>query len=363
MVITCLLKKLRLTVDTRPFCQFDRNEQILNIESPFKSKDHSVNFVFREARKSCNHLLVIFTSVRSQMHWLDFDIDGGLLKANRANILWIHDDIGGQYTYYSSLNGISSVENSVFDLIEAVRNDLGISPENCTAAGMSKGGSAAILIGTRCNFANIVALVPQLAIGSYLLNRKRFEIIEHMAGGREETDITWLDSIVPTSLMRDQSNKRNVYIITSPYDVYFADYLPRVDMRLKRYTNFNLISTSSDLARTHVQTLHYNVPFMVSLLGLLSENLRPVIGETSNGSGLSGAGHRDQHPLQAKEFGGKLPNAIESHDCASSSKKLIQTLDALSHSEARLRAMRDSRIGRLQSYFWRMRRRILSRLR
>ena len=335
----------------------------MNIESPFKSKDHSVNFVFREARKSCNHLLVIFTSVRSQMHWLDFDIDGGLLKANRANILWIHDDIGGQYTYYSSLNGISSVENSVFDLIEAVRNDLGISPENCTAAGMSKGGSAAILIGTRCNFANIVALVPQLAIGSYLLNRKRFEIIEHMAGGREETDITWLDSIVPTSLMRDQSNKRNVYIITSPYDVYFADYLPRVDMRLKRYTNFNLISTSSDLARTHVQTLHYNVPFMVSLLGLLSENLRPVIGETSNGSGLSGAGHRDQHPLQAKEFGGKLPNAIESHDCASSSKKLIQTLDALSHSEARLRAMRDSRIGRLQSYFWRMRRRILSRLR
>lgn len=328
----------------------------LDINSPFRSGQHNINFVFRESRKDCRHLLVIFTSVRRNMDWLDFDIDGGLLGGNRANILWIHDDVEGQYTYYSHLNRKGSVQDAVAGLIDAVRNALGILAENCTAAGMSKGGSAALLLGIRCNFGNIVALVPQLAIGAYLLQRKRFDIIEHMTGSRDESEAVWLDDLVPNALMQDDSDERNIYIITSPYDVYCVDYLNRVRSRLSRYRNFNLISSSSDLARNHLQTLSYNVPFMVSLLGLLAENLCPEFGVTSNGSGFSGAGHRDNHPLQSMKFGGVLSNASQSNARQSLSRELEIALAKVRSAEARLDAFRSSRFGRLQSSVWRFRR-------
>lgn len=282
----------------------------MNLVSPFTSSPRPVKFKFQPARKGVKHLIVIFSSIRADRTWLDFDHDGPLLAHNRANLLWIHDDFGAEYSYYLVEERNFEIEASVAQLIRAVLKSLELTGAECTMVGMSKGGSAALLHGIKCDAQNIVALTPQLAIGSYLANRKRTAIIEHMSGNSTKDDIVWLNSIVPDGLRGDKNPDRNVYLITSPYDPHCIDFLDEVLPNFRRYSNFNLISTASDLTRNHLQTLHYNVPLVVSLLTILAEGLAPRFGEDSNGSGFNGSGHRDRHFKLGQKYGGLLAGPI-----------------------------------------------------
>lgn len=282
----------------------------MNLVSPFTSSPRPVKFKFQPARKGVKHLIVIFSSIRADRTWLDFDHDGPLLAHNRANLLWIHDDFGTEYSYYLVEGRNFEIEASVAQLIRAVLKSLDLTGAECTMVGMSKGGSAALLHGIGCDAKNIVALTPQLAIGSYLANRKRAAIIEHMSGNSTKEDIVWLNSIVPEGLRADKNKDRNVYLITSPYDPHCIDFLDDVLPNFRRYSNFNLISTASDLTRNHLQTLHYNVPLVVSLLTILAEGLAPRFGEDSNGSGFNGSGHRDRHFKLGQKYGGLLAGPI-----------------------------------------------------
>lgn len=266
-----------------------------------------MHFKFRPARKGARHLIVIFTSIRADMDWLDFDHDGPLLAHNRANLLWIYDKFGAEYSYYLAEGRSFDIEESVAQLVREVLVSLELTSNDCTMVGMSKGGSAALRLGIRCDARNILALTPQLAIGSYLLNRKRTEIIRFMSGNAERQDVDWLNSLVPDSIRSDASRDRNVYLVTSPYDPHCIDYLDPVLPHFRGYSNFSLLSTASDLARNHLQTLHYNIPLVVSLLGILAEGLAPRFGEDSNGFGYDGSGHRDRHFKLGQKFGGLLP--------------------------------------------------------
>jgi len=278
----------------------------MKLVSPYTSSARPVNFKFRAARKGAKHLIVIFTSIRADRSWLDFDHDGPLLAHNRANLLWIYDNFGAEYSYYLTENRDFEIEAAVSQLIAEVIDQLGLSSNDCTMVGMSKGGSAALRLGIKCNAKNILALTPQLAIGSYLLNRKRTAIIEYMSGNTLAPDIEWLNSLVPEVVRSDSNRDRNVYLITSPYDPHCIDYLDEVLPYFRRYSNFSLISTASDLTRNHLQTLHYNVPFVVSLLTILAEGLAPRFGEDSNGFGFDGSGHRDKHFKLGPKHGGLL---------------------------------------------------------
>ncbi|WP_434612872.1 hypothetical protein [Arthrobacter sp. A5] len=249
---------------------------------------------------------MVFSSIRHDQGWLDFDHDGPLLQHNRSNILWIYDDFGEDYSYYFCQNRDFSIEEAVVSLVDYVRISMGLTHEECTSIGMSKGGSAAIRIGIRANMKNIVALGPQIAIGAYLANRKRTATMEYMAGSSAEQDVAWLNDLVPAAIRDDSSTDRHIYIVTSPYDPHCIDYLDPLLINLRRYGNFNLISTASNLARNHTNTLLYNIPLVVSLLGILAEGLQPRFGETSNGSGYDGSGHRDRHLKLHKRHGGVL---------------------------------------------------------
>ena len=281
----------------------------MKLVSPYISSPRPVHFKFRPARKGARHIIVIFTSIRADMNWLDFDHDGPLLAHNRANLLWIYDTFGAEYSYYLAEGRNFEIEESVAQLIEEVIGSLHLSSNDCTMVGMSKGGSAALRLGIRCDAKNILALTPQLAIGSYLLNRKRTEIIRYMSGSAEKHDVDWLNTLIPDRIRSDPNRARNVYLITSPYDPHCIDYLDDVLPHFRRYSNFSLLSTASDLARNHLQTLHYNIPFVVSLLGILAEGLSPRFGEDSNGFGFDGSGHRDRHFKLGQKFGGLLPGS------------------------------------------------------
>ena len=224
----------------------------MRLISPFTSSARPVNFKFRPARKGAKHLIVIFTSIQADKTWLDFDHDGPLLAHNRANLLWIYDDFGPEYSYYLTEGRNFEIERAVSQLIVEVIAQLGLSSDDCTMVGMSKGGSAALRLGIKCNAKNILALTPQLAIGSYLKNRKRTGIIEFMSGGTTDSDIGWLNSLVPEVVRSDVNRDRNIYLVTSPYDPHCIDYLDDILNYFRRYSNFSLISTASDLTRNHL---------------------------------------------------------------------------------------------------------------
>lgn len=274
--------------------------------SPYRSGPVDVRFEYQSFRKETRHLIVVFTSIRKSNHLLDFLHDKPLLKNSRSNILWIYDDFAANYSYYVCNSRKFYIEIAVVALIQEFKLALGLTDDDCTTVGMSKGGSAAIRIGIKAGCSNIVASSPQVAVGAYLMNRKRFSVIEFMAGSTEQSDIKWLDSLVPEVIESDHQYNRNFYLFTSPYDPHCIDYLEPIQRRLDLYTNFNLVSTASNIARNHTETLRYNVPLVVSLLGILSDGLIPRFGSTSNGHGFDGSGHRDRHLFLSSKFGGLL---------------------------------------------------------
>lgn len=335
--------------------------------SPYTHNEVSVDFEFQKSRKSTAHLIVVFTSIRKNPIWLDFDPTEGLLKQNRANILWIHDNFGGEYSYYSFINRESLFQHAVASLIDTFRIKLGLSYDQCTAVGMSKGGSAAILIGLKCNFSNIVALVPQIAIGSYLRDSERDGITRHMAGDTSSDSLKWLDGLVPSAIEADQSRARNIYIITSPHDTHCIDFIEPLLPYLDNYDNFNLISTYSDDATNHGLTLRFNVPLVINLLGILSNGLRPSFGGASNGNGPAGIDNVRRFRLVSNRFGGVLvdsvdklggmPNRDSSGEFDLLSRKLASAEERADIQTAKISRMQQSKLGRFQQHVWRFRRR------
>lgn len=329
------------------------------LQSPYKHNDVPVDFVFQPSRKDTKHLIVVFTSIRTNPAWLDFEPAEGLLGSIRSNILWIYDNYEGVNSYYSYHCRNTLFQDAVVSLIEDFRTDLGLAHSQCTSVGMSKGGSAALILGIRCNFFNIVSLVPQIGIGSYLRDSGRQEIIVHMAGDSEEESIEWLDSLVPAAIKNDRSYDRNIYLITSPYDEHCVDYLDSIFPRLTEHSNFNIISTLSNDVNNHGLTLRYNVPLVISLLGILTNGLRPRFGSVSNGEGLSSVGPDAKFRYIFNQYDG---NSI---DCTGEQivlqreeyNRTVTALEAelnavtasLTRQTVSLEKVRHSKLGRLQS--------------
>ncbi|WP_146065577.1 hypothetical protein [Arthrobacter pityocampae] len=251
-------------------------------------------------------MIIVFSSIRKSPELLDFIHEKPLLSNNRSHILWVFDDFGPEYSYYLCHERRFEIQRAVVELIRIFKRSLGLHDTDCTAVGMSKGGTAAIMVGIEAGCSNIVASSPQIAIGDYLKNRKRFPIIEFMSGKGDDSDVQWLNRLVVDRITADPERSRNFYLLTSPYDPHCIDYLSTVQSRLDSYSNFNFISTASDLCRNHTQTLQYNVPLVLNILGLLAEGLRPRLGATSNGYGFDDSGHRDRHLLLSSRFGGSL---------------------------------------------------------
>lgn len=337
------------------------------LHSPYQHSGVPVDFVFHPSRRNTEHLIVVFTSIRTNSAWLDFEPSEGLLGSVRSNILWVYDNHKGVNSYYSYHRRNTLFQDAVVSLIEHFRVDLGLSHSECTAVGMSKGGSAALVLGIRCNFSNIVSLVPQIGIGSYLRDSGRQEIIVHMAGDSEEESIEWLDSLVPATIIDDNSYNRNIYLITSPYDKHCVDYLDPIFARLTEHSNFNIISTLSDAVKSHGLTLRYNVPLVISLLGILSNGLRPRFGGVSNGEGLSGADPDANCRYVSNGYFDKSINCVDEKIILQRGKydrtvaALEAELNAVSASLTRqtvsLEKIRHSKLGRLQSRIWHFRNR------
>jgi hypothetical protein len=233
----------------------------------------------RPAKLDRRHLVVMFAGIRP----IDsYEFDGRGSRDSQANWLWLKDDFGGQYSYYLC-NGLDfSVERAVIAAIDQELERLGLGREDCTLAGFSKGGFAALYYGIKYDFPNIVASAPQIYVGSHTA-KHRPVIHRHLTRTGSDEERQLLDRLLPDAVANDTRRDRNIYVFSSVQDQFHAEQVEPALPLLRRYSNFNYIETDSDLVNEHSDVTRYNMPLLLSVLYALGENVAPRYGEVRNG--------------------------------------------------------------------------------
>lgn len=262
------------------------------------SDDIKVNYVWRPAKSDCDHIVVVFTSIRNVSVDLDFDgPQGSYLSTNRAELVFIYDDYAGSYGYYHGKNRRDDFAVAIESFLRNLAERRGVGLDKLILVGMSKGASAAIFIGARLQGSTVAALVPRFSIGDSLSERDA-PFHETVAGDRSAESRAWLNALVPSAIRNAKNREGHYYILTSPGDPNCLSGIEEHAYDVAGLRNVNLIVATSRIALRHHDTLQYLLPTTLSLLGVLSSGLRPTFGLCTTKSG--GVGSVDfEGPLES----------------------------------------------------------------
>lgn len=242
------------------------------------SGTYPVQYRFTHAKKGNRHLVVVFANFAAPD---DYGWSNGVFDNLRSNILWIRDLFDGKNSYYLCRGMDFELERSVVTLISNVMNSLGLTPDQCTMWGGSKGGSAALYFGLKYGFRNIVSIVPQFMIGTYL--EKHPGVAEYMMGQVTETNIRVLDNVIPDLVRAGANRGANIYVLSSPQDEQYPVQVEPFLGLFNGYENFNFIFSDSPFISDHTQVTRRNVPMLMGLINFLIDGMAPRLGFTVNG--------------------------------------------------------------------------------
>ncbi|MGW3738100.1 hypothetical protein [Streptomyces sp. NPDC005148] len=242
------------------------------------SGKYPVQYRFAHAKKGNRHLVVVFANFAAPD---DYGWSNGVFDKLRSNILWIRDQFDGQNSYYLCKGMDFELERSVITLISNVMNSLGLTPDQCTMWGGSKGGSAALYFGLKYGFRNIVSIVPQFMIGTYL--EKHPSVAEFMMGQVTETNIRVLDNAIPELVRAGANRGANIYVLSSPQDEQYPVQVEPFLGLFNGYENFNFIFSDSPFISDHTQVTRRNVPMLMGLINFLIDGMAPRLSFVGNG--------------------------------------------------------------------------------
>ncbi len=241
----------------------DRVSKIVEIDS------HQIKYNLKSARKDIRHLVVLFNGYRHG-GW-DFDNSINFLK---CNVLMIEDVFDNQQSCYLGKEQSFDFADMVASLIDKTLIDLGLSKIDCTLLGPSKGGFAALYIGIKFGYKNIVAPSFVGHIGSWMINYDE-SISQHVMGNYDLDVIKKYDSLFTDLIANDNDTNKNIYIFVSTNDHFYLEYGQKEVIKLleRKYTNFNLFITNSQLAFQHDQVASYYLQEILSTVNLLTQNI------------------------------------------------------------------------------------------
>ncbi|WP_018547201.1 hypothetical protein [Streptomyces sp. LaPpAH-108] len=238
-----------------------------------------VEYRFRAADADVRHLVVVFSGLGAPN---GYHFAGRSLNALRANVLWIKDDFEGHYSYYLCRSMNFDIEATVHHLIESTMARLSLTHDQVSLLGVSKGGSAALYYGLKYGYRNIVTVVPQFLVGSYVRDRAvtgRYMLGEDMP----QEHVAALDDAIPGMLRMRGGQGHHVYLFTSEADEqYETEIAPHLD-HFWACENFNLVKTRSELVRQHGEVSAYNLQLILGVLAALAEGAAPRLGFLENG--------------------------------------------------------------------------------
>ncbi|WP_223511704.1 hypothetical protein [Pseudomonas sp. GL-B-19] len=246
-------------------------------ELEFKYNNTLLKYKFKARKHDTRHLIVIFSGFGANSEFT-YDFENSL-QTCPANILWIKDDFGGHCSYYILQDNDFTPEVAVQKLIQNTLNSLGLQKEECTLAGFSKGGSAALYHGLKYNFKNIVSTVPQMNIATYVSNHWE-QTAQNMLGVSYTEKNSKIDDLLPSLLKSDNNLNRNIYLLTSEADIQYETEIKPFKGDFLKYSNFNFFLSRSVLVRTHNQVTSHHTSLLLSIFYALSNNVAPRYGYT-----------------------------------------------------------------------------------
>ncbi|MGW6244227.1 accessory Sec system protein Asp2 [Streptomyces roseolus] len=239
-----------------------------------------VEYRFRPGDADNRHLIVVFSGFAAPG---GYHFAGRSLNDLRANVLWIRDHFDEHYSYYMCRDMTFDIEASVLALIERTVAGLGLTRDQVSLLGVSKGGSAALYYGLKYGYRNIVSVVPQFLIGDYV--RDRANTGRYMLGqDMHQVHVDALNAAIPDMLKARGGEGHHIYLFTSEAD---EQYPVEIEPHLQLFWNcpgFNLIRTRSELVREHGEVSGYNLPLISSVLHALGEGAAPHLGFVENGA-------------------------------------------------------------------------------
>ncbi|MFJ2946190.1 hypothetical protein ACIO8H_00860 [Streptomyces sp. NPDC087226] len=241
---------------------------------------YPVEYRFTHAKGGNRHLLVVFANF---MVTDDYGWSNGVLNPVRSNILWIRDQFHGMNSYYLCEGMDFSLEQSVIGVISKVMNALDLTPDQVTMWGGSKGGSAALYFGMRYGFGNIVSIVPQFLVGTYV-KRVHPKVARFMLGDEvPEENVRTVDALIPDLVRSGVARHSNIYLLSSPQDEQYKEQVEPFLGLFQGYDNFNFVFSESPHITRHSDVTRRNVPFLMGLLNMLADGLPPRLGMVRNG--------------------------------------------------------------------------------
>lgn len=239
-----------------------------------------VQYRFAHAKGGNRHLVVVFANFAVPE---DYGWSNGVFDPVRANILWIKDRFDGHNSYYLCKGMDFSLESSVAALVFNVMEALGLTREDVTMWGGSKGGSAALYFGLRYGFRNIVSLVPQFLVGTYV-KKVHPKVATFMLGeGVPEANVRAVDAVIPDLVRSEVNRSANIYLLSSPQDEQYREQVEPFLSLFQRYENFNFVFSESPYITDHSQVTRRNVPFLMGLVNMLADGIAPRLGMVRNG--------------------------------------------------------------------------------
>ncbi|MFE1440566.1 hypothetical protein [Streptomyces sp. NPDC058739] len=237
-----------------------------------------VQFQFRPAHGDHRHLLVVFSSVDSKYGF------GAALDGVLCNVLRIRDHFDEGASYYVARNMDFSVSDSIQDLIQDYMQRLGLTRDEVTLLGTSKGGAAALYYGLKYDYKNIVSSTPQYFLGSY--SKGHGQLGDAVLGeGQSDENVAVMDSVMKDLIEKEVDFNRNIYVISSPNDYQYEQEVKHYLPGLRAYENFNFLFLDSPTVQEHYQVTRQALPSVWSLVHALSEGLTPRFGEVRIGAG------------------------------------------------------------------------------
>ncbi|MFJ8077346.1 hypothetical protein ACIQ7Q_26295 [Streptomyces sp. NPDC096176] len=234
-----------------------------------------VEYRFSHAKSGNRHLVVVFANFSAPE---DYGWSNGVFDNVRANILWIRDRFDGMNAYYLCRNMDFGLADSVQALIANFVRALGLTPDQVTLWGGSKGGSAALYLGLMHGYRNIVAIVPQFLIGD-ALEKRHPKVGAYMLGeGAPAHNARILDALIPDLVRRQANRGANIYVLSSPQDEHYTVQVEPFLGMFHGYENFNYLHSESPTIQGHATATRRNVPALVGLLNLLADGYAPRLG-------------------------------------------------------------------------------------
>lgn len=236
-----------------------------------------ISYILKANRKDIAHLVVVFNDYRHG-GW-SF---GNAVNFFKCNVLLIADIFDGRQSCYTGSDGNLDFAPIVAQLIEKILSRLNLTKVDCTLLGASKGGYAALYVGVRYGFGNIVSSAPFGHLGSWMVNHDQ-DIAQHVMGkGYTLEQVQYYDKMLNRAILEDENRQKNIYFFVSFHDYFYLEYGQKELLKdlKENYPNFNAIFTNSNLAFQHNQVTAYFTQEILSIVNLLSNKIVPKLNQS-----------------------------------------------------------------------------------